>query len=330
MRLERAMIPPWSQRIQIKMTHEASSITCETIAQSVANGDESSLPQELRKLLIIIEGNHVSGSFDYTIAQSIIQLQQIVYRVVAHALYGEGATVKNLTESDLEKYKLSFQVSPGCTEILTEILKFFRDLLNPIIKDMNPTQKLTLVGILCGLFLGYFTIDKVSEYYLAQQKSEAASNLSKEETKRIELILKHTANAGDEASTNFAKAAKGASNLTFGARTYSSEQLTNIQKRTPRTSTDWKTVDAAYVVLVLDKQKDDVLWATIKDIETGEIFKASYAIEDDDVYAIELQIHMAHSMLNGSAIKLKVNIGRKPGEEKVVKATILEFIDDSE
>lgn len=311
------------------MTDE-TPIDCQSILAITDSGSEGDLPSRLRELVIIIDGDHVSGSIDYSVAQSIIQLQQIVYRIAAHALYGEAATVKNLTESDLEKFKLSFKISPGCTEITSNVLNNFINLLKSIFKDMSPAQRLGLAAILAATFLGYIALDRAGEYFSSESQKDAYVKFSEEETKRLRVILENTSNGGNEASANFAKAVKGASSLQFGGRSYSSEELANIQKRTPRTPTDWVTQDSAYVVTAIDVQKEDVIWANIRDIESGETFKASYTLDEDDSYAQELLSRMANSMLTGSAIKLKVSKGKKPGDSKVIKASILEFIEPAE
>lgn len=86
----------------------ASIDWCARLRSAREFSSESDIPDELQDLVIVIEGDQISGSIDYLVAQSITQLQLILYKIAAHALYGENATVKNLNEADLEKFKLSF------------------------------------------------------------------------------------------------------------------------------------------------------------------------------------------------------------------------------
>lgn len=314
---------------QLKLDEILSSITDKST--------EDALPEKLKDLIVVIEGDHVSGSIDYLVAQSIVSLQQIVYRIVAHALYGEGASVKNLTEIDLERFKLNFKVESGCTHVSARLIEKFSELLNVIFKNMTPAHKLILASILSAAFLGYIAIDRVEDYFKEADRNNTIESLSsvlkvlsQEETKRAEAILSNVKAGGEEASANFAKSAKGASSLTFGGRTYSQSDLTDIQKRTPRIPADWEVSNKAYVVQSLDKQKEDVVWAVIRDIETGESFKASYTVDEEEEDTRELLTRMAQSLLDGSAVVLTVNKATKKGENKVVKASILGFIDEEQ
>lgn len=65
-------------------------------------------------------------------------------------------------------------------------------------------------------------------------------------------------------------------------------------------------------------------------MEDGDIFKANYVLSDDDENCQTMLESLADSMVNSSAIMLKVNKGRKPGDSKIIKAVILEMTEPSE
>ena len=167
--------------------------------------EESDVPEWARNLVVVIEGDHAPGSIDYLVAQSIAQLQQIVYRIAAHSLYGESASVKNLSEKDLEAFKLTFKVDAGSTHLSAKLLTAFFKLLDEIFKEMSPAQKLWLAAILSFAFISYVGIDRLKDAYTEQAKNSAFVALSQEETKRLELLLEHTKLGGDEAATSFSK-----------------------------------------------------------------------------------------------------------------------------
>ena len=288
--------------------------------RDVSNLDD--VPPLLRNLNVVIEGSHLAGSIDYQIAQAIVQVQQIVYRVAAHSLYGEAATVKNLSDVDLENFKLSFLVVPGCTKVSANVAAKFLDLLKVIFKDMNPTQRIIIASLLSAVFLGYIGLGVLENYLENEEQKELLLNLSKEESRRLEIIFPHVSVSGEEAANTFAKSAKGASNLIVGGRRYSDDALAEIQKRTPRTLTEWVTKSEPFVVLSLDCTKPDVVWAVLQDTVANEQFKASYAVDEDVGDTEALLDVLAKSLTSGAAVKLTVSKGRKTPDGRVIKATI--------
>lgn len=289
------------------------------------------VPALLQGLDVVIEGQQLSGNIDYQVAQAIVQLQQIVYRIAAHTLYGENATIKNLGDEELDRYRLSFSIAPGCTHISARLAEKFLELLNAVFENMTPGHKITLAAILAGSFLGYYGITSYEDYLKNVNQEQVRLKISQEETRRLDLILSHVHESGDEASTAFAKSVKGADNLRFGAREFSTQELSEIQKRTPRSSVEWITEPGAFVVLSLDCTKPDVIWTVLIDTETGEQFKASYIIDEETSDTSLLLTALAKSLATGTAVRLTVSKGRKNNDASVVfKASLLGLTEPSE
>ncbi len=299
------------------------------------------LPEEIRNLTIVIEGDHLTGSIDYQIAQAIVQLQQAVYRIAARSLYGEGTTITKLSEEELDRFRLSFSIAPGCTKVSSGTAAKFLELLNSVFKDMTPKQKIILCAVLALVFLGYVGLNAAEEYLKIKENNEHLLRMNKEDTARIEMILSHVHSGGDDAATAFAKAAKGASSLSFGARQFSERSLAEIQKPTPRIRTEWRTDTESFVVRSLDCTKSDAIWTVLQNTQTGEMFKAVYSIDEntgerdevgieEDADTRELREALAKSLASGLAVRLTVSTGRKAGSDQIIKATLLGLPSDEE
>lgn len=132
---------------------------------------------------------------------------------------------------------------------------------------------------------------------------------------------------GEEASTNFAKSVKGATDLKFGDRKFSSDKLFELQKRKPGASTTKEIVDGAFVVKALDRQQAANLTAVLEDPIKKEVFKAVYALcsnadENADADDDELISKMLTSLGNQTAIKLTIIKRTRVEDGKLVKAVI--------
>ena len=294
------------------------------------------LPEEIRELTIVIEGEHFSGDIDYQVAQAIVQLQQIVYRVAARSIYGERNTAAKLNEEELEQFRLSFSIAPGCTKVTAGTTAKFLELLSTVFKDMTPNQKIILCAVLASVFLGYVGFNVAGDYLKTKENNEHLLRMNKEDTARIEMILSQVRAGGEDASSAFAKATKGASTLSFGARQYSEQSLAEIQKPTPRVRTEWRTDTESFLVLSLDCTKADAIWTVLQNTQTGETFKAVYSIgesadaheyrddtPEEDADTRELREALAKSWASGFAVRLTVSTGRKSGSDQIIKATLL-------
>lgn len=289
----------------------------ETIVKSMVDNN-SEIPERLSNLTVHIKGNQIDGSFDAQMANAIYQLQQNIYRLVAKTLYGNDATVASLNEDELEKFKLTFLVSAGSTNIETSLWEKVVELVDKVTIDMTPNQKLTLAVIIAAAIIG---VNGVNEYF-AYKKEELSSSetvqLSQEETKRIETIVNRATEVGSESANAFVKAAKGAKSLSFGEREYNEKDIRDAQKRAPRTSLQWSEISGNHVVTSLDCTKQGTFSFVAVDVHSRQQIKAYYPIEDDDDSAQDVRIVLAESLATGKAVFLHLNVGKKDGEIKKV------------
>lgn len=290
------------------------------------NGTDENIPSQLKNLVIHIQGDQLTGSIDAQIAGALVQLQQSVYRLAAKTIYGEGATINTLREDELEIFKLKFVVSAGSTNIVAEIWDKAENLIRIFTKDMTPAQKLCLAGICAALLLGYVGIKEYADYEREALRLVAQTNMSKEESRRLELFLSHTQEVSEENSLAFAKAAKGASSLSYGGRTFSKNDIAEVQKRAPKIYMDWQKVTGNFVVIGIDCTREDILIATLINTSTNEVIKSTYTSEsNDDETALEIRTVLAISLASGRPVKLELNIGRKGSH--VEKSTILNVME---
>lgn len=76
-------------------------------------------------------------------------------------------------------------------------------------KDMTAGQKVFISGLIAACFLGYLASGSVEEYI----RGQADIQMSQEETKRLDVLLRRVTHAGEESTGNFVKAAKGAESV---------------------------------------------------------------------------------------------------------------------
>lgn len=301
---------------------------CEMLALicQLRNETSKEIPSQLKNLVIHIQGDQLSGSIDAQIAGAIVQLQQSVYRLAAKTIYGKDATINTLREDELEIFKLNFVISAGSTNIVTEIWDKAENLIKIFTKDMTPSQKLCLAGICAALLLGYVGIKEYADYSKEALRLAAQTNMSKEESRRLELFLSHTQEVSEENSLAFAKAAKGASSLSYGGKTFSKDDIAEAQKRAPKIYMDWQKVTENYIVTGIDCTREDILIATLVNPSTNEVIKSTYTSEsNEDEIALEIRTVLAISLASGRPIKLELNIGRKG--DHIEKSTILNVIE---
>lgn len=300
---------------------ESSDLFGRFFAENFRNG---TIPDKLQALTVHIQGDFESGSFDAQVAQALFQLQQIIYRLAAKTLYGPDATIAALTEDDLTVFKLHFIVSRGSTNIEAGFWKQICALVDTITKNMTPVQKLILSGLVAACFLGYLASDAVEDYIKGQNDIQ----MSQEETKRLDVLLKRVTNAGEESTGNFVKAAKGAASVSVGGREYSKQDIADAQKRAPKQYITWEAVKAMFNVVALDCSKQDIIIATLVNLETQEKIKAYYTAEsEEDEDADLIRSSLAMALATGRAMNLEIYVGRKG--DHIEKATILNLAADT-
>lgn len=286
------------------------------LIEAKERGEEA--PKMLRSLTVHIQGDFESGSFDAQVAQALVQLQQIVYRLAAKTLYGPDVTIAALSEEDLADFKLHFIVSKGSTNIEAGFWKQFNTLVETLTKDMTAGQKVFISGLIAACFLGYLASGSVEEYI----RGQADIQMSQEETKRLDVLLRRVTHAGEESTGNFVKAAKGAESVSVGGRNYSRQDIADAQKRAPKQYITWEAVKDKFSVVALDCSKQDIIIATLVNPETQEKIKAYYTAEsEEDEDAGLIRSSLANALATGRPVNLEIYVGRKG--EHLEKATIL-------
>lgn len=326
------------------MEQDSTPFDLHALLNSIAQASdpaEDLVPNDIKKLIIVIKGNQTDGSFDYQVALAIADLQQVIYRLVAHSIYGEDATAKILSEQELEQFKLSFTVAPGSTVIDTEILESIIKILESVFKDMSPIHILILATLLSCLFLGIIGVKEAFKYMTFKKDKAADVAKSQAETERLKVILAMVSRAGEEASTNFAKSMKGATDLKFGDREFSAEELSKLQKRKPRSPIVKEMVDGAYVVKAIDHQQATSLTVLLEEPIKKEVFKAIYNLGGDDDESAgtdkdtdtdtdddEIIEKMLTSLRDQTSIKLSIAKRNRVEDSRTIKASIMGLADE--
>ncbi len=256
----------------------------ESIISSLMAGNEPNIPDEFKKIIIKIEGLDQDGTIDARTAQSIVRLQQTVYHLAAFALIGPDATAKDLNSDQLDKLRLKFSTSPGCTEISARLWQTFTYILAEYTKNMTPNQKILVLFLLLCTFLCYVGGNSAAEYLKQSAELQTRVLQSQEETKRLQAVLNHAHTAGETVAFDFGKAVKGASSLRVGAKSFTEEELTQLQKRAERVPAEFEN-DAGVFTIIGVKSLKKRLSVTMKSVETGE--EVTAFISPNDLFSDE-------------------------------------------
>ena len=81
-----------------------------------ADGDISSLSDEILTLSIKVTGDKFHSSITGEMARSLWVMQESLYRAAAEIIHGQ-ANIRKLSAEEREKLTLSFQINPGCTDV---------------------------------------------------------------------------------------------------------------------------------------------------------------------------------------------------------------------
>lgn len=216
-----------------------------------ADGDISSLSDEILTLSIKVTGDKFHSSITGEMARSLWVMQESLYRAAAEIIHGQ-ANIRKLSAEEREKLTLSFQINPGCTDVkacikraITEIGKGFQTMES---KD----KRTTLIAIAVTLLLGFS----------APHISSAIQNYNHDAAmvKQAEVLTEPLKLAFDFSATEVAKSAKTADEVKFGQEhRFDKSQIENLNKKSEKQKAITNTFDSTFRVVGVDLTKDQKL-----------------------------------------------------------------------
>lgn len=134
---------------------------------------------------LTISGESFEGSIPTRIMPPILDLQKEIYRIYSRVRYNTE-DIRSLKQEERDLLELVVEINPGSTEFIAEAAQ----ILNEIIRStgMSSQEALILLVSIAGMATGLLAW---KEWLRAKERAhgqESTVELSKEETKRLELV----------------------------------------------------------------------------------------------------------------------------------------------
>lgn len=223
-----------------------------TIEQAIALIQKHSLDDkvnavlegELKTLSICIEGPGYHGQLTGELARGLVEFQDEIYRAARSALLEDRG---RLSAAQKELFELSIEVADGSTLINIDAGNIAIG-LSEAFQRMTPGEltvlSVAVATVLAGAWLGK---NWLSEHYQTKREKTA----DEEETKRLTAVTEAMSRLVDSDSriSRFSSAASngireialratGATSVTVGPVTIDEDDLANLRKRAPRTTSE--------------------------------------------------------------------------------------------
>ncbi|HFC6327190.1 TPA: hypothetical protein ACLA2Z_000001 [Neisseria meningitidis] len=177
-------------------------------------------------LSIRIGGKGWESSMTANFAQTLVEIQDSLYRVVSTVQYGDD-NLKRLTADKRKQYELNFKISEGSTRVESDfketLVRFGRDMLQDMPPKIRSATLVALTTLLVGGALGYGYLE-----YLKQVASEGY------QTERLYNAVDRLAQSQERITSAILKGARGADFVQIGRRSYSREDISEANRRAER------------------------------------------------------------------------------------------------
>jgi hypothetical protein len=312
---------------------------------------KTNFPTELSKLTIIIEGNQETGTFDAQLAHAIEICQKEIHKLAAKSLYGETASIKQLTDSDRKAYTLWFSTGKSSTKFDADLFPALYQLASKLADKLTSEQILAIVllSILC--FTGYCSFDRwldsneklsLGELKLKSEQEQTLREKNIEDgyislvnalnNVKVNKFLFQAEESGDKSAHAFAEAASGANRVTFGRKTFSKQDLEEIQKKKSPETSQTEIFPAFFQIVGIQRLNDSrgievTLHHTMypKNIRAKYMFQRRNDVPSLSEEAGSMVVHeLCNAIEKRSNLHLKIKLRRKGME--IVDAEIIQLL----
>lgn len=293
--------------VTLSSVHEATELLSRLLTdENFEPPSQITLADELANLRICIDGARYDRTVPGTLARGIWELQQEIYRAVAHTII--GADNFRRISGNIEDYTLVFRVEPGSTE-LSAILQNLLDTMSGAIASMDSRHKaITLIGIAVVLVSGYGLVSILTNH----QDNQARIALEQERTRQFQVIaeaarqvptIHRWQDAAAKGAKSVVKSASDADSIRIGSASVNKEQIKDINARAARESAETEAVTGEFRVIQIRRQDSGLCRFTLVSangeipavldqdaFETAQINHLWQAAQHDVPVALELQI----------------------------------------
>lgn len=289
--------------------------------QQGKNGDHPITFQfdgELKKLTIELEGPLFHGELTGEVARGLTQLQDEIYRATAFALNGVEGRQSRLSNAQREAVELSIDVDEGCTLINIDLGKLGEGLVKTL-TAMDQTQlTILVVASVAVLAVGWIGKTWVSEHY----KSKSAEASGEQETARLQAAtnanvqiadrmarvidssskIARFAAASENGLTEIATRATSATSMTAGRVELGQDDLANLRRRAPRSTSESINEVGNFRILSADGKSSPFKLTISGDVIPGE-FVAEF---DESEFSIDQANGVWGAFRNRETVVLEV------------------------
>lgn len=261
-------------------------------------------------LKIKIHGDAYDGGIDATVASAIIEIQNKIYQFASQVKFGDGSETRRLGRDVRKSLLIQFRVEKGCTEILANLVLPLVEILRPVFVKMTPEQLLDLAKFLACLFAGYRitkdVIQIVKEQILGQQRDHHEEVILEQQADAL-------ARAGQQTAEAMARLLPKATEISFGAKRYSDEELRAMREKAPKEKNKSQQRQKTYIVERIDLRRRPVIYLDLLEVPADLVVKAQYTEADDDAFYDDGTTDaLCSAAASGEEIQLDVVESRTP------------------
>jgi hypothetical protein len=277
-----------------------------------------------------VEGNRFHSSVNTKMMAAFIDLQNNIYRIYGKMQYNL-ASGRILTNEDKSALEMMVELSPGSSEIKINFELLAQKLIEGAVNKMEG-RHFVILGI--AGFLCWSSSSIINGYIFSQteqKKIEAQISLTKEETRRLE-IMREAAGVVPYVGINkmmsedvFNKILKGslqADSITIGGHTFNKKQVEQLI-RSERSISNEVRLDGEYRILKVDSSKVSSFKVELQDTKTLKSFGA--ILQDATVTKEKNRELLQEAEWNKQPINLAINAREVKGD--ITSAVILDVKD---
>ena len=261
-------------------------------------------------------GKQFDSSITTEVMKGFIDLQDNLQRTYAKLAY--NGNVHRLTKTDKERLQVVVKVEKGSANNTIDLQETANQIINGAMKNMTPDQVFATVVIAMILYAGYASFKHYVNKQTEQKGLETTVEMSKEETKRVEIIqniaatdsrIKEIQGDAEEHHNTMLKSISGADRVEISGMEFTGSELKDIVRATRSKSTE-KRVDGIFKVDLFDATNSDAFRVHVRNDEEKLEFRATVSKE---IVTADQNLLLQH-IRERKPISLRINTKQVQGE----------------
>jgi hypothetical protein len=277
-----------------------------------------------------VDGNRFSSSMNAKMMSAFLDLQNNIYRTYAKLQY-DLPNGRLLTNEDKSYLELMVGVKPGSSLLNVNFEDICKKLIEGAIPKMDGKHFVVLGVSAMLLWTSHAVINGYIASQTEQKKIEASVSLSKEETRRLEIMKEATSVApyvginkmmSEEVINKILKGSLHADSITIGGHTFDRKQVEQLI-RSERSISNEVRLDGEYRILKVDSSSASSFKVELQDTKTFRSFGA--VLQDSTVTKERNKELLQEAEWNRQPINLAINAREVKGD--ITSAVILDVKD---